>query len=114
MMNQGAMCGWEEDDYETANKQMFRKAGISQIKTEDDPQKKVVQAPMVKRAERVPSQERVNRWRHDKAENEALDKESGQKKWFHDKFAFEDNQEERKASNDRSDRDRYSRYSRNR
>ena len=37
MMNQGAMCGWEEDDYETANKQMFRKAGISQIKTEDDP-----------------------------------------------------------------------------
>ena len=25
----GSMCGWEEEDYETANKQLFKKAGIA-------------------------------------------------------------------------------------
>ena len=89
------MCGWEDDDYETANKSMFKRAGIDQIEVDkkaawkdDNP------IPMKKRAERVTSQEREKRPKVDRGEDFDISKEAGQKKWFHDKFTFEDNRQE--------------------
>ena len=63
---------------------------------------------MHQRAERVPSQEREQRWKSDKFESKGQEKESAQPKWFHDKFNFEDDREERKSdySNERNRRDR--------
>ena len=77
LAKKGSMCGWEDEDYETANKSLFKKAGIAQINA-DDPQKKETSnpIPMHRRAERVPSQEREQRWTRDKFESKGPEKEA--------------------------------------
>lgn len=53
------MCGWEDDDYEVANKSLFKRAGIDQIEVDKNTAwKDENPIPIKKRAERVPSEER--------------------------------------------------------
>ena len=76
---------------------MFKSAGINQINIDNEAKKNKNQ-PVHTRAERVTSQERDQRWAHDKIESKIHEKESDQNKWFHDKFNFEDDREESKSN----------------
>ena len=63
--------------------------------------------PIQKRAERVPSEERIKYRKVDKGEDFKISKEADQKKWFHDKFTFEDKEDRNsQSSNDRDYRRR--------
>ena len=95
----GGMCAWEQEDYESINKELLKKAGLASRKPDrqdgwrNDKRKERVPSDEESSSHKRPSKKEIkykddNKWKNNKrSRSRSMEKDT--RKWFHDKFDFD-------------------------